>query len=205
MSANIPINRERDRRDDRERGGRGGRGRGGREREGRKHEDKDWGRGGDWNWGIGDWGNFGPGRGFRHPYHEVGEYGGGGVTPGGWHERPFGLRDDFSSNWFPDWDVYNSDNAVIVIMEVPGIKKEDIKIDVVENRLVLQSKRNFDERLRDADYVYLREREFGFFKRRVKLPEGCDVSKITAKLNDGILTVMIPKGEGTPGVRVKIE
>jgi HSP20 family protein len=90
-------------------------------------------------------------------------------------------------------------------MEVPGISKEDLKIDVAENRLVLQSKRPFDEQLRDADNVYLREREFGFFKRRVRLPEGCDVSKINAKLLDGILTVRIPKGEGTPGVRVKIE
>ncbi|CAG8473893.1 1695_t:CDS:2 [Diversispora eburnea] len=153
--------------------------------------------------------HFGPGgRGFRSPRasnRAIGEYGGGGFNPGGWQERPFGMRDDFNSNWLPDWDVYNADDAVIVTMEVPGIKKEELKIDVAENRLIIQSKRNFDERLRDADNVYLREREFGFFKRRVRLPEGCDVSKITAKLLDGILTVRIPKGEGTPGVRVKIE
>ncbi|KAG9286328.1 hypothetical protein G9A89_014315 [Geosiphon pyriformis] len=119
--------------------------------------------------------------------------------------RPFGIRDDITSDWLPDWDVNDTEEAVTVIMEVPGIKKEDIGIEVKDGLLILQANRQYDDNLNTAESVYLREREFGKFKRRFKLPEGCDISKITAKLQDGLIEVKIPKGIGSPGIRVNIE
>jgi len=142
--------------------------------------------------------------GRRPPYHRRRNRnrGGGGGRRGG---RALVANDDFKSNWLPDWDVMNSDKEIVVVMEVPGIPKDQIKVNVEEGRLVISSARPTDEKLAKSDNVILREREFGTFKRRVRLPQGCNASKISAKQQNGILEVHVPKDTTDSGVRVDIK
>jgi len=140
-------------------------------------------------------------------------YGGRGYDRGrrrnpnrrGGGRRSFATRDDRKSDWLPDWDVMNGKEEVVVVMEVPGISKDRIKVEVEEGRLVISGERPMDEKMEKAESIRIREREFGSFKRRVRLPEGCDISKISAKCDNGILEVHVPKSTVESGVRVNIQ
>jgi len=117
----------------------------------------------------------------------------------------FATKDDRTSSWLPDWDVVNKDDQVLILMEVPGMSKDAIKIDVEDGRLVVSGERPMDEKLEASDSIRIREREVGHFKRRVKLPEGCDIHKISATIDNGILKVKVLKGTSESAVHVNIQ
>ena len=94
---------------------------------------------------------------------------------------------------FPPINVFSDKDGFTVRAEVPGIKAEELSLDVEPGRLSLSGERKFDPHA-DGGY-HRRERRGGVFSRTLRLPPDLDTHAAKAELVDGILTVQIPKAE----------
>jgi HSP20 family protein len=110
-----------------------------------------------------------------------------------------GERPDMS---FVTVDIVESNDRYILTALVPGLKAEDVNISVEKDVLSLESERGY-EREEDKSYL-VAERPSGGFKRSFRLPSAIDTDKIEAHLNDGILTVEIPKSDATQPRNIKV-
>ncbi len=97
-------------------------------------------------------------------------------------------------SFVPRVDILEEDKAFEVHVAVPGMSKDDFKIDLNDNYLTISGERKFNHE-RKEDYFYLMETQHGTFSRSFSLPENVDASKISAKYVNGILEVTIPKDE----------
>jgi HSP20 family protein len=103
--------------------------------------------------------------------------------------------------WTPLADVYETEDAYLVEIEVPGIKREDIDLQIVANELTISGE--FKERER-AGWLRSRTRRIGRFEYRAILPQDVDPEKISAELSDGVLTVKVAKSETAKPRRISI-
>ena len=94
--------------------------------------------------------------------------------------------------WMPRADVMRTGDDLVLHLEVPGIKPEDVDIQVTDGVLTVHGERKHEETKEGEDYI-LRERAFGTFERTMVLPEGVDPKSITADYHDGVLEVHVPK------------
>ena len=94
--------------------------------------------------------------------------------------------------WAPVVDMRESDNSFIIHAELPGIKKEDISLDLNDNVLTLTGERK-EKKKEENERVYRVERTYGKFSRTFTLPKNADTSKILANFQDGVLELNIPK------------
>ena len=89
-------------------------------------------------------------------------------------------------------DVMETENSIIVITDLPGVKKEDIDIDISEDSIDITAK--FEDEINEEGANYIKkERSYGETKRSISLPAQINVKEATAKFNDSILTVNLPK------------
>lgn len=98
------------------------------------------------------------------------------------------------SDWAPRADICETDEDFNVKVEVPGIKREDVKINL-ENHVLSISGENKQENEEKGKKFHRIERYYGSFSRSFSLPENVDEDKIEAVFNDGLLTLRIPKTE----------
>jgi HSP20 family protein len=110
---------------------------------------------------------------------------------------PFGLQPAFfpltkSRPWAPRMDVYAKDGDIVVKAELPGLKKEDVQVDVVGEELVICGQAKAETEVKKVAY-YRTERTFGSFYRRMPLPAETKADQIQATLTDGVLEIQIPK------------
>ncbi|KLD98486.1 Hsp20/alpha crystallin family protein [Aliarcobacter butzleri] len=94
----------------------------------------------------------------------------------------------------PKVNTREGEFAYHIDVDLPGVKKDDIKIDVHDNILTIHGERNYKEETKKEDY-YKVETSFGKFQRQFTLPENVDVENISASSNDGVLEVVVPKLE----------
>ena len=102
--------------------------------------------------------------------------------------HPAGMQD---IAWSPTADAYEQDGAFVVKAELPGVKKEDVKVSIHEGLLTIEGQRTEEKERKEARY-YAAERFAGTFRRIFALPEGTDASKIAAEYKDGVLEVHVP-------------
>ena len=98
--------------------------------------------------------------------------------------------------WAPVVDIREEENAITVSIELPGLTSDDVKVTVDNGVLSIsgEKKREFEEGSEDSDY-HLIERQYGRFERSFKLPRSVDADKVTAKFENGVLNVALPKSE----------
>ncbi|MBO6935952.1 MAG: Hsp20/alpha crystallin family protein [Deltaproteobacteria bacterium] len=108
-----------------------------------------------------------------------------------------------SQSFRPAVDIVESPDAFEVRAEIPGMKAEDIHIDVEKNVLTLRGERQLEETTEGTDYKRV-ERSYGTFTRSFTLPETVDDEQIEAKLTDGVLTVRLPKREAPSARRIEV-
>ena len=96
------------------------------------------------------------------------------------------------TRWAPRMDVYEKDNQMVVEAELPGIRKEDIQLDLEGSDLVIHGESRQERQIKEEDY-YRTERTYGTFHRRIPLPFEVDPGQIQASMNNGVLEVRIPK------------
>lgn len=95
----------------------------------------------------------------------------------------------------PKTDIYDDEKNIFITAELPGIKKEDIKISVTEDR-ILSIKGNKQKSENNKDKTYIRnERNFGEFERTFVLSEDVDIENINAKFDNGVLELVLNKIE----------
>lgn len=127
-----------------------------------------------------------PGRGLWSSFDTPGRLGAGGT-------------------WSPQIDVIERDDKLVVRADLPGLRKEDVNIDVQDDALTIQGERRGEyEDTREG--VFVSERSYGSFFRSIPLPEGVNADDINAKFSDGVLEITMPrpKEETRRGRRIEI-
>jgi len=97
-------------------------------------------------------------------------------------------------SFVPRVDVVENDKAFEIHVAVPGMNKEDFKLDLNDNYLTVSGERKFIKEQNDRSFHSI-ETQFGTFSRSFSLPENVDAAKINAKYVNGILEIVIPKDE----------
>ncbi len=106
------------------------------------------------------------------------------------------------TGWAPPVDLHETDDHYVVTAEVPGLKREDIQIQVQEGRLTLSGLRR--ERSVTCEQYHRVERGHGTFSRTFHLPLPITEDAITADLKDGVLTVVVPKATDPTPRRIRV-
>jgi len=108
------------------------------------------------------------------------------------------------SIWEPLTNVVEKDDGYSITIELPGVKKEDVKITLVENSLTIKGEKKKEEKVEDKNY-YRMERTFGSFQRTFHLPNEVDASKVKASFKDGILNISLVKKEEAKPKEISIK
>jgi HSP20 family protein len=95
--------------------------------------------------------------------------------------------------YMPSVDIFENDNSITVLADMPGVKAQDVKIDLCESVLTLTGRTTAPDSPKESDV--LREYQCGTFFRQFTLSETIDQGKIDAKLTDGVLRLELPKVE----------
>jgi HSP20 family protein len=112
-------------------------------------------------------------------------------------ELPFwsdiGRPGQLFSGWSPALDLYQNQDSVIAVVELPGMRKEDIEISLHDGTLTIAGEREGESA--NGEKAERTERYTGKFRRSIALPTLVDASKASATYRDGILTITLPKAE----------
>jgi len=108
----------------------------------------------------------------------------------------------FLNDFSPAINTREGAFAYHVELDLPGMKKEDINIQVEDNTLVISGERKMKEEMKEENY-YKVESQYGSFSRSFSLPEDADVEQIHAEATDGVLEVIVPKVERSEIDKVK--
>jgi len=107
--------------------------------------------------------------------------------------------------WTPTVDINKVNGNVLVTAELPGLKKEEVKVTLTENALVIEGERK-REHTEEKEGYHRYERSYGNFYRAIPLPEGFKADQTKAELTEGVLKITIPVAEEKKNVReVKVE
>jgi HSP20 family protein len=104
----------------------------------------------------------------------------------------------------PALDIVEQENEIVVNAELPGLKKEDIKITFENNILTLSSEQKPSE-VSEKDTVLLKEIRNSGFDRSVKFGYQIDAAKISAEMSDGVLTITLPKTEEAKPKQIEVK
>jgi HSP20 family protein len=103
----------------------------------------------------------------------------------------FNATDPTRAFWMPDVEVFERNGELVVRADMPGLKKDEIKIEITEQELVLEGERKQDmEETKDG--FFRSERSYGSFYRALPLPEGVKIDQAKALVKDGVLEVKMP-------------
>lgn len=92
----------------------------------------------------------------------------------------------------PAVDVAEDDKAVTLTAELPGMKEEDVEVVLRDDMLTVKGEKKSEREEKEENY-HLTERRYGAFERTFRLPESADIDNIKAAIDDGVLTVTVPK------------
>ncbi len=106
--------------------------------------------------------------------------------------------------WAPAVDVSETEDEVIVKADLPGVKPEEIEINLVDNVLTIKGEKKRETEEKKENY-YRVERYYGSFMRAIQLPSEVDVEKVKAQYKDGVLKVTLPKKPEAKKKLIKVE
>jgi len=116
-------------------------------------------------------------------------------------KRPFSM---FGPSWLPrmkfpemgvispEMDIFEDGNDVVVKAEMPGLKKEDIEVNLTDDTVTVSGEKKKEEKVEKKDY-YRIERSYGSFSRSFRLPKEVQSDKAKATFKDGVLEIRVPK------------
>ena len=102
------------------------------------------------------------------------------------------LKTKENGSWYPAVDILNEKENVILNIELPGLKKDDISVKIEERVLTIQGERKIENEENKENY-YRRERTYGSFKRSFKLADDVLIDDVNADYKDGILQLTLKK------------
>jgi HSP20 family protein len=104
----------------------------------------------------------------------------------------------------PALDIYQTPSEIVVKATLPGVKSEDVTIDITGDTLTVKGEHKAEQEVKREDYLY-QERRYGAFSRSVVLPNGLKSDKAEATMEDGVLTLTIPKAEKVKPKAIKVK
>lgn len=121
---------------------------------------------------------------------------------------PWGAREDWDAPtlWSPQIDVQRREDALVVKADLPGVRKEDLKIDIDDNALVISGQRQEEHEEGGQDQGYqVYERSYGSFYRAIPLPQDVNADDIQAEMREGVLKVTVPLPQSARRRRIQIQ
>lgn len=117
-------------------------------------------------------------------------------------ERPGGTE----GAWSPPVDIYESEGEYVLTIELPGLRQDEIDLQIMDDVLTLQGQRTLDS-VAEEDRYLRRERPYGRFRRAFSLPATVDSARTRATMKDGVLKVIVPKAAQTrpKSIQVNVE
>ncbi len=108
--------------------------------------------------------------------------------------------------WAPAVDVFEKDTEVVVRADLPGVKQDDISVEVDQQTLVIRAERKQEEDVEEKGYRRT-ERSYGRYERTLALPDGVDADAIRATYREGVLEVRLPvrREEKTPAKTIPVK
>ncbi|TKJ39053.1 heat-shock protein [candidate division LCP-89 bacterium B3_LCP] len=103
-------------------------------------------------------------------------------------------RNDEECAILPRTDIAEKKNNYVITAEIPGISKDDFKVEV-ENGLLTISGKKFQQEKSDDEQVFRSERQFGTYRRSFRLGDEIEAEKISAKYHAGVLEIVLPKAK----------
>jgi len=117
--------------------------------------------------------------------------------------QPVDVLNESTGAWNPAVDVFETTENIIIKAEVPGLDKDDVVVTVEEDRLIIQGERNITQHY-TREQMHRIERSYGSFRRVFHLPSSVRSADISAFQEDGVLTIVLPRGEANPPKRIQI-
>jgi HSP20 family protein len=114
----------------------------------------------------------------------------------------FGRAGQLFTGWSPALDLYQTSDNVVAVVELPGMRKEDIDISLHDGTLTISGERRREST--GGEKAERTERYVGTFRRSIALPTRVDASKVSAAYEDGILKVSLPKAEEAKPKQIQV-
>lgn len=106
--------------------------------------------------------------------------------------------------WFPEVDITEEKDRLLVRADLPGMKQEDISVEVSEGALTIRGERKEEAATKEGK-MYRMERSYGSFLRSFTLPAGVDASKVNASYKNGVLEITLPKFAEAKTKQIKVD
>ena len=118
--------------------------------------------------------------------------------------HPLRMAFVFGEDPTPAIDMYETDNDVVLKTTLPGVKLEDLDINITDNTLTIKGETKTEQETKQENYLR-RECRYGTFGRSITLPAGLKTDKAKASLENGVLTISIPKAEEIKPKVIKVK
>jgi len=112
-------------------------------------------------------------------------------------------EEGWARSWEPAVDIFETEDAIVVKAEIPGIERDQVDVEVKDGILTLRGDRKFAREVKEENYHRI-ERSYGSFQRSFTLPSSVDPDKVRATLGNGVLEVTLQKKEQARPRQVKI-
>lgn len=110
-----------------------------------------------------------------------------------------------NAGFIPTCDISETKEHYLVSFDMPGVKKDEIKIEVQGNTLLIAGERQREIKESNTEVTVRRERAYGKFERTFELPKSIDTNKIEAHFDNGVLNIALPKADAARGRSVQIQ
>ena len=117
---------------------------------------------------------------------------------------PFGEEEMAQGAWIPAVDIYETKESIVLNVELPGVTKEDISLEVKDSTLTIKGEKRLEKDVKEENFHRM-ERTYGSFTRAFTLPSTVQQDRVKAKFRDGILEIMIPKAEEAKPKQIKVD
>ena len=119
--------------------------------------------------------------------------------------RPDEAQDTLTAaNFIPAVDIYEDEQKLVLKLEVPGVRQEDLDVRLENQTLTVKGERKFETKEKQENFHRI-ERRFGTFARSFTLPVSIDTASVAAKYENGVLAIQLAKKEAAKPKQVKIE
>ncbi len=108
------------------------------------------------------------------------------------------------ATWAPAIDMYETDDKLVVEVELPGLDAKDVDISLEDDILHIKGERKFASEVKEENYHRI-ERAYGMFERTIPLPRKVDEDKVVATVSDGVLRIDMPKAEEAKPKKIPIK
>lgn len=108
-----------------------------------------------------------------------------------------------TQEWEAGFELKETDKAYLMSFDLPGVKKENINLEIAGDRLTISAERKAEEEVKDSTYYFTRK-SYGKFEKSFRLPDDVNKDNIEGNFEDGVLELFVPKAQVTESKKISI-